>query len=142
MTHAARRTVILSGTAHEFCAAFQVQLHHFAHDGGTYRGRTGAIKIPQELEGIVVAVLGLDNRPQARPHMRLRAAPQGAVASAADISFTPPQVAALYAYPAGTGSGQCVALIELGGGYRPADLQDLFSGYLGVSSPSRDRGVG
>ena len=136
LAHAGRRTVILSGTAQQFCSAFQVQLHHFAHDGGTYRGRTGAIKIPEELKDIVVAVLGLDNRPQAAPHMRLRSAPQGGTASAAaDASFTPPQVATLYAYPSGTGSGQCVALIELGGGYRPADLKTYFQA-IGVTSPT------
>jgi len=44
LEHAARRKMILSGTAAQFCSAFQVQLHHFEHDGGTYRGRTGAIK--------------------------------------------------------------------------------------------------
>ena len=33
----------------------------------THRYREGALRIPAELDGIVVAVLGLDNRPQARP---------------------------------------------------------------------------
>ena len=28
--------------------------------------------IPADLEGIVVGVFGLDNRPQARPHFRVR----------------------------------------------------------------------
>jgi kumamolisin len=130
LEHAARRTLILSGTAQQFCSAFQVQLHHYEHDGGTYRGRTGPIKVPEELKDIVVAVLGLDNRPQAKPHFRLRAA-----RVAAATSFTPPQVAELYAFPAATGSGQCVALIELGGGYRPADLKTYFQG-LGVASPT------
>ncbi len=51
--HAARRTVILSGTAAQFCAAFAVQLHHMEHDGGTYRGRTGEIMLPAELSGVV-----------------------------------------------------------------------------------------
>ena len=32
------------------------------------------------------------------------------------------------AFPRGTGQGECVALIELGGGFRPADLDDLFPG--------------
>ena len=135
LEHAGRRTIILSGTAQQFCSAFQVQLHHFAHDGGTYRGRTGAIKIPEGLKDIVVAVLGLDNRPQAMPHMRLRTTQQGGAASAAGGSFTPPQVATLYGFPAGSGSGQCVALIELGGGYRPADLATYFQG-IGVTAPT------
>jgi kumamolisin len=127
--HAAGRTVILSGTAAQFCGAFHVQLHQYDHAGGSYRGRTGLIEVPAELQNVVEAVLGLDNRPQARPHFRLRPA------ASTSTSFTPLQIAALYGYPNGTGEGQCVGLIELGGGYRPADLDAYFKG-LGVQSPS------
>ena len=49
-------------------------------------------------------------------------------------SFTPTQMASLYNYPAGTGQGECIGIIELGGGYRPTDLQTYFSG-LGVPLP-------
>jgi kumamolisin len=135
--HAARRTVILSGTVAQFSAAFGVQLHHMSHTNGTYRGRTGGIYVPTEWDGVVVAILGLDNRAQARPHFRLRP-PVGNIhrgRAAAAVSYTPPQVAALYGYPSGTGSGQCVGLIELGGGYRPADLTTYF-GDLDVAAPT------
>src|SRR6202041_2154251 len=54
---------------------------------------------------------------------------------AAAVSYTPPQVAAFYGYPNAGGTGQCIALIELGGGYRPTDLSTYFSG-LDVSAPS------
>lgn len=70
--YAARRTVILSGTVEQFGDAFSVQLQQCAASGKTYRGRTGAIQIPQELDGIIEAVMGLDNRPQAKPHFRIR----------------------------------------------------------------------
>jgi kumamolisin len=132
--HAARRTVILSGTVAQVTAAFGIQLHHMSHAGGTYRGRSGGIYVPAEWDGVVEAVLGLDNRPQARPHFRVRR-PLGNVIRRASspVSFTPPQVAALYGYPSGTGAGQCVGLIELGGGYRPADLSAYFTG-LGVTT--------
>ncbi len=135
--HAARRTVILSGTVAQFCAAFGVQLHQMSHAGGTYRGRTGGIYLPTEWDGVVEAILGLDNRPQARPRFRSRPA-TGNIhrrARASAVSYTPPQVAAFYGYPNATGSGQCIGLIELGGGYRPADLSTYFSG-LDVSAPS------
>jgi kumamolisin len=132
-TDAVRRTVILSGTVAQFEAAFSVELQQFEHPGGSYRGRTGALHIPVELDGIVEAVLGLDNRPQARPHFRLRPT-AAAHPGAAQSSFTPPQVAALYGFPSGQGTGQCVAIIELGGGFRPADLATYF-GALGVGSP-------
>jgi kumamolisin len=129
LEHAARRTVLLSGTVAQFNAAFNVQLQQMAHAAGRYRGRTGAIELPVELDGIVEAVLGLDSRPQAAPHFRIRPA------AAKAVSYTPLQVAAAYGFPNGTGAGQCVGLIELGGGFSPADLTTYFTG-LGVASPS------
>jgi kumamolisin len=134
--HAARRTMILSGTVAQFSAAFAVQLHQMAHSGGKYRGRTGPIHLPAELDGIIEAVLGLDNRPQAKPHFRIRPAVGNAnrPGAAASASFSPPQIASLYGFPPGTGDGQCVGLIELGGGYRPADLSTYFQA-LNVASP-------
>jgi kumamolisin len=124
-----RRTVVLSGTVAQFSAAFNVRLQHMQHEGGGYRGRTGSIEVPAALGGIIEAVLGLDSRPQALPHFRVRPA------SSTAVSFNPPQVANLYGFPAGTGEGECVALIELGGGFRSADLKAYF-GALGVGSPS------
>jgi kumamolisin len=148
--HAARRTVVVSGTVAQFSAAFSVRLLQFQHPDGTYRGRTGAIQLPAELDGVIEAVLGLDNRPQARPHFRIR--PKTAVRtsksrraaassrnkrtrSAAPVSYTPITVASLYGFPSGTGKGQCVGIIELGGGYRPVDLSTYFTG-LQVSAPT------
>jgi kumamolisin len=127
--HAARRTLVLSGSVAQFSRAFAVELHQYVHDGGSYRGRTGCINVPSDLESIVEAVLGLDNRPQAKTHFRIRPA------ASTSASFTPLEVAALYAFPSGTGQGECVGLIELGGGFRPADLDTYFKG-LGVQSPS------
>jgi kumamolisin len=129
LEHAARRTVVLSGTVAQFNAAFGVDLKLMRHDSCSYRGRSGWIHLPDSLVGIVEAVLGLDSRPQAAPHFRIRPAASDA------SSFTPPQVASLYAFPQSSGAGQCVALIELGGGFRPADLDTYFKG-LSVSSPS------
>jgi kumamolisin len=135
--HAARRTVILSGTVAQFSTAFGVQLHQMSYAGGTYRGRTGGIYLPTEWDGVVEAILGLDNRPQARPRFRSRTAPGNIHRRhrTAAVSYTPPQVAAFYGYPNAGGAGQCIALIELGGGYRPTDLSTYFSG-LDVSAPS------
>jgi kumamolisin len=129
LEHAARRTVVLSGTVAQFNKAFNVQLQRMQHDTCSYRGRAGSIELPSSLDGVIEAVLGLDSRPQAEAHFRVR--PAASVAT----SFTPPQVASLYGFPAGTGLGQCVALIELGGGFRPADLATYFKG-LGVASPT------
>ena len=137
LEHAARRTVVLSGTVAQFNSAFAVQMHQFAGSGGNYRGRTGAIQLPAELDGVVEAVLGLDNRPQAKPHFRVRREVTEKTTQdnkTASVSFTPTQVASLYGFPNGTGAGQCVAIIELGGGFRASDLKTYFKG-LDVGSP-------
>jgi kumamolisin len=134
--HAGRRTVVLSGTVAQFDAAFGVNLQRFEHSGGSYRGRVGSVHLPDELTGRVEAVLGLDNRPVAKPHFRTRP-PSGNVHWAADggdaTSFTPLQLAALYDLPAETGQGECIGIIELGGGERNADLAKYFSS-LGIKS--------
>jgi kumamolisin len=134
----ARRSVWLGGTVSQMSAAFGVQLDEYAHpEGGSFRGRTGPITIPAELDGIVVGVFGLDNRPQAHPHFRVRKAQVGEVAKAVGLSqFTPLQVAQLYSFPQGVdGTGQCIGIIELGGGFTTRDLKTYFSG-LGVKTPS------
>jgi kumamolisin len=135
--HAGRRTVVLSGTVAQFNNAFGVDLQRFEHAGGSYRGREGSIHLPDELHGCVEAVLGLDDRPVARPHFRRARPIPGNVRWHADSgaagSFTPLQIASLYNFPAGDGQGQCVGIIELGGGERNADLTTYFSG-LGIGS--------
>lgn len=127
---AAHRTVVLSGTVRQLDQAFGVKLQRFEHPAGAYRGRTGPVYLPKALAGIVEAVLGLDNRPQARAHFRLAAAGP----EAAGGSFTPTQLATLYQFPQGSGQGQCIAIIELGGGYETGDLAAYFSG-LGLAPP-------
>ena len=131
---APRRSVVLSGSVAQFNQAFGVDLEQFEYEGGSYRGRTGALHLPPELNGVVDGVFGLDNRPQARPHFRARS-PHGNVQwKAQSSSFDPNQIASLYGYPNGDGKGECIALIELGGGYRPADLSAYFF-HLGISQP-------
>lgn len=135
--HAGRRTVVLSGAVAKFNAAFGVDLQRFEGPDGSYRGRVGSVQLPDELRDRVEAVLGLDNRPAAKPHFRVRRAPRARRRPAVvGASFTPLQIASLYNFPPGAGQGECVAIIELGGGERPADLKTYFSS-LGVSSPPR-----
>jgi kumamolisin len=133
----ARRTVKLSGTAQAFSAAFGTELRRYQHSSGTYRCRAGALTIPAELESIIEAVLGLDNRPQAKAHFRIRKKkPEGHAAQAAAVSYSPVQVAEAYDFPTGVnGAGQCIAVIELGGGYSTSDLDSFFSN-LGITPPN------
>ena len=131
--NAGGRSVVLSGPAEAMQKAFGTVLSGFelAQGGKRYRGRTGPVMLPAELKDRVIAVLGLDNRPVAKPHVRRRSR-----ALAQQSSFTPPQIAKLYSFPAGiTGTGQTIAIIELGGGYRTSDLRTYFR-QLGVAVPA------
>ena len=131
--HPERCTVLLSGTVAQLEPAFGVKLECYEHSSGSYRGRTGCIELPSELDGIVQAVLGLDNRPQAKTHFRMRGR-HARRPLAAPAAFSPVQLASLYNFPEADGKGQCVGIIELGGGFTQADLRTYF-GNLGVPAP-------
>ena len=136
--HAGQRRLTVSGTVEAMSAAFgtTLSLASTEHPDGsglvTHRYRSGGLSVPAQLDGVVTAVLGLDDRPAARPQFR----PADAVGpSVTPAPLTAVQVAAAYQFPAATdGSGQTIAIVELGGGYREADLQQYFSG-LGLAVP-------
>jgi kumamolisin len=196
-THQGSRRMMVSGTIAALSAAFGTTLTLVTSPrlGGTgqatHRYRSGGLSVPAALAGIVTAVLGLDDRPVARPQFRrLTAAaasrtvtpetvtpetvtpetvtpetvtpetvtpetvtpetvtpetvtpetvtPETVTPEAAPtaVPLTALQVASLYNFPAGTdGTGQTIAIIELGGGYTQSDLDMYFSG-LGLDTPS------
>src|SRR5579875_2183279 len=134
--HPGSRRVKVAGTVGDLARAFGTTLRQVASPDPagrgtvTHRYREGPLYLPAELDGIVVAVLGLDTRQQARPHLRARAA------AATGPPYQPNQVADVDGFPAGTtGAGQTVAVIELGGGFSGADLVAYFGG-LGLPVPS------
>ncbi len=126
----ARRSVILRGKIKYFETAFQVHLANYdAGDGRMFRGRSGQIHIPANLEGVVEGVFGLDNRAAAQPLFQVLKM-DGAVnpRTVTFSGYAPNDVANAYGYPQNvTGKGQCIALIELDGGYRKKDLGTYFS---------------
>jgi kumamolisin len=120
---AARRSVILAGTVTDMNRAFGVSLKTYAYPNGTYRGRTGPVKIPAGLARVIDGVFGLDNRSVAKRH-------SSATQAAANPTrpFNAAELAKIYNFPQGVdGSGQTIGIIELGGGYRPSDLDTYFS---------------
>jgi kumamolisin len=130
----ARRTMVMRGTAQAMSEAFGVKLRCFERDGKSFHGFSGEISVPEEHAVRIEAVLGLDTRPIAKPHIRRR----GQIVShaAASTSFNPPQVATLYDFPSNVnGSGQTIGIIELGGGYNSSDISKYFSG-LGIQAPT------
>lgn len=124
-----RRLVKLAGTAANHRKAFQVQLGYFKDGTQQFRGRTGVLQLPADVLPVVEAVLGLDTRPAASSRLvRLRKA----VAPAAHL---PNEVGALYDFPTSVdGTGQCIGLIELGGGFVDSDIQAAFK-TMGLSAP-------
>jgi kumamolisin len=132
-----KRRIQMRGTLEALSAAFGADLKCYQIDdtGPTFRGRTGTLSMPAEFKDYVLAVLGLDSRPVAKPHFRFNRR-KHQPAGPPPGTFTPPQVAKLYNYPSGAnGSGQTVAIIELGGGFRKSDLKTYFQ-EIGVKQPS------
>jgi kumamolisin len=128
-TELARRTVVLSGTVANLQKAFNVELKEYSYPNGNFRGRTGVISVPSEYADIITGVFGLDNRPQAEPHFRRLPETPGHKhkTTTPTVSYDPNEVAKIYDYPPGDGSGQCIGIIELGGGFRLDDLNNYFS---------------
>ncbi|MFZ0994937.1 MAG: S53 family peptidase [Candidatus Dormiibacterota bacterium] len=126
---AERRTATVRGPLGRLGELFGVELRRRSFGGQEYRSASGTVALPSPLTGPVVAVLGLDTRPVATPHFRLRHAGSTLkpATGATPASFLPPQVAELYSFPAGTtGAGECIGLIELGGGFRSGDITTYF----------------
>jgi kumamolisin len=127
-----RRTVVLRGSAPAAQKAFGVTLQCVTTPQGDFRQRTGTVTVPASLADVVTGVFGLDNRPQARTHFRIRRQP----AATPSVSYSAPNLGRVYAFPSGaTGAGQCIGLIELGGGYRASDLATYFSG-MSIRTPT------
>jgi kumamolisin len=123
---AARRSVILRGSVAQMSTAFGTSLKRCRLGSVTYRERRGSLSVPSDLAEVVEAVLGLDNRPQAEARVRIAAAPTA--------SFTPLQIAQLYDFPIGVdGTGECIGIVELGGGFSQSDFAAYLSG-LGVAT--------
>jgi len=119
------RAVRVAGPASVMENVFGVHLLRVVHENRSYRGRLGDIHLPRELDGIVVGVFGLDNRPMVRRRrgLQLRAASRGLPPPGARPWFLPQELAAAYNFPPADCAGQTVGLIELGGEVVDADLQ-------------------
>jgi len=119
-----RRVLHLRATPQALERAFGVTLgsYQFSDGRGPFVGCDQAPTLPPE----ALAVLGLDRRPVARVRSRKpRAAPI--------VTYTPIQLGQLYSFPAGAdGSGETVAIIELGGGFTTSDLAQYFKS-LGIA---------
>lgn len=82
------------------------------------------------------AVLGLDNRPQLKPHFKIHKNRTSHHFQAHNSTiYTPLQVAGLYQFPQNSNcSNQCIGIIELNGGYNPVEVKNYFS-YIKAAEP-------
>jgi kumamolisin len=131
-THAARRTVVVSGTAGQFSKAFSVQLGRYQRslqpkerrrDGPVtenYRGREGFISVPESIAPYIIGIFGLDNRNITRRN-------GGDPINTANISVQ--LVTQLYNFPTNSAEGQTIAIFSEAG-YLVADISDTFGGEL------------
>jgi kumamolisin len=127
--NAARRSVVVSGTAAQFNEAFGVTLNTYRHqvrrsarDTGprteTFRGYDGSISVPEDLADVIIGAFGLDNR---RITKRAAGDPPGTGLLTVD------EVRTLYDFPGNLAAGQTVAIFSEGG-YLPSDISDNFAG--------------
>jgi kumamolisin len=117
------RTVKVGGPVSAMEQAFGTKLVQFSHARGEYRGRTGPLYIPADLDGVVVGVYGLDDRPVVKRRLTTGRAQAPTLARRSTRPwFFPAELAQIYEFPPGDGAGQTIAILELGGGYFSADL--------------------
>lgn len=133
----ARRSVTAKGSISDIEAAFDVSLQAHTQDKHKFHVLNEDIGIPVELKDIVTGVFGLDTRPIARPMFHVAKRDGKAVSQAkSPKAFNPNQLIDIYGFPTGvTGSGQCIALIELDGGFTKSDIKNYFK-QLEISAPS------
>jgi kumamolisin len=135
---AAERSLVLTGKLTDLLAAFHADLHMFHHSTGTYRGRRGEIYIPRQFAEVITGIFGFDTRPKHKSPRRGRVL--GANGPGGTNGVSAAEFAKRYNFPTKhqgvklNGSGQCIAIIELGGGFNNSDLQIYFQ-EIGVAVP-------
>jgi len=108
------RSLRVSGTAASIESAFQPNLAIYASaDQGEFRGRTGVIKVPSEIAGLVTGVFGLDQRRVAQ-RASAEAKPVEAIGGSGVAPLSSSDLETRYNFPAGDGAGRTVAIAEFG----------------------------
>ena len=138
----ARRSVIASGSADAVNKAFSLQLNDYQYAKGAYRSHDGAVNLPASIANYVEAVVGLTNRNVVATHF-----PSPAVALLSPGvdppntgNLTPAQVASLYNFPPGDGSGQTIGIYEMQigntpAGYSTSDIQGTMAALGNLPMP-------
>lgn len=130
----------LAGTVEDISKAFSVSMFDYHQDKlGDFHGHTGPVLIPEDLKDSVTGVFGFNNHRHLRRHPAMAEVailtPMAAAASVRQPWFKPPDLATIYNFPKATGKGQCIALLEFGGGVE-ADSVTAYFNNLGIPQPN------
>lgn len=134
--HLGSRTMRLSGSVADIARAFDIAfVNRVDGQGNEFRSYDGPVSVPTELGSVLTGVAGLDDRPLAR--RGTRPPPQGKAEPSTELGgYLPTEVAEMYAYPPEhDGTGQCIGILELAGGYESSDLVTYFTKVVKLDPP-------
>lgn len=118
----ARHDVVLEGSVAALEQAFGVGLEHFSHATGSYRGHHDDLTVPQELEGVLRGVIGLNDRPSFRWHVQLP--------RVTEHGYSPLDLADHYRFPKQLdGRGERIAILAFNGRDKDDRQRDVTSGF-------------
>ena len=138
LNHLDDRHVKVTGSVQNLEPAFSVNLHSYQlPNGTTYHAHDNEIHLPAHLSTYVTHVFGFDTASIAKPYFKTLAA----TANAVNGPYTPTQLAQIYNFPAGDGTGQKIGIIELGGGYILSDITSYFH-ELGITDTPNLHAIG
>lgn len=118
------RTVKIAGTIKQFSEALGVTFHWFTSSDGTHSLHyNGVISLPEDVDSLITCITGLQKglRREKRSKIQTLRGYAG--------GYSPQQVADVYRFPKGSGKGEVIGLIELGGEYKPEDIEQYFKTY-------------
>jgi kumamolisin len=136
--HSGSRTIKVSGTVGQFNSIFNITLTEYVTEDRSYFDYTGMLTIPAEIKEVVEYVIGLSTKRSFVNHAKFfneSSTPAGSSLHPNLTTVTPQQVATAYNFPAGDGAGQCIGILELGGGYLSSDVALTFSA-MGLTPPT------
>ena len=134
-------TVKLLGTAGQYNTLFNIELKNAVDGDRTYLTHDNELTVPADINDVVNLIAGLDNSVFFTTNAYLDPTVPGPVDPNIISSPTPVDLAAAYKFPSSSGntqsqgSGACVGIIELGGGWTTQNLTSTFS-RIGLANPT------
>jgi subtilase family serine protease len=132
-THAPSAHIELAGSAGTINSLFGITLQNVTTPNGTFRSWTGDVEVSPDVNNIIEHIAGLDTLPPYTKKLSefsiTNSTPAGLQA------ITPIQAATAYQFPSSSAAGQCIGIIEYGGGYTQQNLTSSFSA-IGLTNPT------